>query len=384
MMLLLSQLLSVASLTAAAGARAAPIVGAIRWDAYFSQPGEAAFEDPNFGIVTRTTTFDLSPKKWHYRVPFFGTEINDTAIIANGNTPEIMGQELEYARQHGIKFWSFCNYPIGCAEAHPPASACPGIQCCADNVGLSYAWNLYLNHPDNHKVNFTLLLQPGYWFHGQEAGSNETWAQELARYVSYFKLPNYQKVDIGQPGRPLVFSFGRAINQTHLQDLRTATKSSIGVYPYFVSMNGQVLPEIDAQSAYGWGGGGQSAFSLPAAPIMSLYLRSPPDTSCRYLAATPTGSDYVTGLAQPEANTWEERATKGQKQIPTVSAGNDDRPRSEYPMPWGPKYWSRNYVKDPSMAELEAHVSEGLDFVAHNPASVETNMMVLSACAPDP
>lgn len=35
----------------------------------------------------------------------------------------------------------------------------------------------YLAHPDNHKVNFTLLLQPGYWFHGQEAGSNETWAQ---------------------------------------------------------------------------------------------------------------------------------------------------------------------------------------------------------------
>jgi hypothetical protein len=41
-----------------------PVVGAIRWDAYFSQPGEAAYEDPNFGIVTRTTTIDMSPKKW--------------------------------------------------------------------------------------------------------------------------------------------------------------------------------------------------------------------------------------------------------------------------------------------------------------------------------
>lgn len=121
----------------AAGKIKMPIVGAIRWDAYFSQPGEAAFEDPNFGIVTRTTTNDMSPKKWHYRVPFFGKEINDTAILANGNTPEVMGQELQYAQDHGIKFWSFCNYPIGCKEKHPPASACPGIQCCADNVGLS-------------------------------------------------------------------------------------------------------------------------------------------------------------------------------------------------------------------------------------------------------
>ena len=40
---------------------------------------------------------------------------------------------------------------------------------------------VYLEHPDRHKVNFTLLLQPGYWFHGQSSGSNETWPEELAR-----------------------------------------------------------------------------------------------------------------------------------------------------------------------------------------------------------
>ena len=114
----------------------------------------------------------------------------------------------------------------------------------------------YLNHPDRHKVNFTLLLQPGYWFHGQESGSNETWVEELARYTSYFQMDGYQMVTIGTgPPRPLVFSFGRAINRTHLQDFRAATKDAIGVYPYFVSMNGQVLPEIDAQSHYGGGSG---------------------------------------------------------------------------------------------------------------------------------
>ena len=47
----------------------------------------------------------------------------------------------------------------------------------ADRLWPSDAWNLYQSHPDQHKVNFTLLLQPGYWFHGQEAGSNETWPQ---------------------------------------------------------------------------------------------------------------------------------------------------------------------------------------------------------------
>ena len=79
------------------------IVGAIRWDAYFGTPGTPAFDDPNFGIVTRTTTYDLSPNKWHYRVPFFGKEVNATSIEANGNTPEVMGQELAYAQEHGIQ-----------------------------------------------------------------------------------------------------------------------------------------------------------------------------------------------------------------------------------------------------------------------------------------
>ena len=335
--------------SATAVAAAAPLVGAIRWDAYFSQPGEAVFEDVNAGIVTRTTTYDMAPNKWHYRLPFFGTEVNDTAVTVNGNSAEVMGQELEYARQHGIKFWPFCNYPIGCKESHPPASSCPNIQCCADNVGLSYAWNLYQNHPDNHKVAFTLLLQPGYWFHGQEAGSNETWAQELQRYVSYFKKPNYQKVDIGEKGRPLVFSFGRDINQTHLQDLRAATKQAIGVYPYTVSMNGQSLPEIDAQSRYGGGSG------------------------------TLSGAPYKTHLAQEEVKLWQQWDAKGTKFIPTVSAGADDRPRSEYPMPWGPKYWGKAYVKDPTMQELEDHVSDGLRFVTEHPKTAETNMMLLSA-----
>jgi len=199
-------------------------------------------------------------------------------------------------------------------------------------------------------VNFTLLLQPGYWFHGQESGSNETWAEELDRYVSYFKMPNYQLVDAGgAKGRPLVFSFGREINQTHLQEFRAATKAAIGVYPYFVSMNGQKLPEIDAQSHYGGG-----------------------DPSLN-------GSAYKTHLAEVEVKTWEAWAAAGTKAVPTVSAGHDARPRSEWPMPWGPKYWSPKYVKDPTMPELQSHVTDGLKFVHDNPETAEVNMMLLSA-----
>jgi len=48
-------------------------------------------------------------------------------------------------------------------------------------------------------------------------------------------------------------------------------------------------------------------------------------------------------------------------------------------MPWGPAHWADGWVKDPTMAQLEAHVSEGLEFVGTHPESAETNMMILSA-----
>lgn len=335
-------LLASFSLVPAAAER--PIVGAIRWDAYFSQPGQRQYEDPNFGVVTRTTTIDMGPKKYHSRVPFFGSEVNDTAVIVNGNTPEIMGQELDYAQKYGISFWAFCNYPIGCKDMHPPSSDCENIQCCADNVGLSYAWNLYLNHPDNHKVNFTLLLQPGYWFPTALKGGNETLDQEVARYIGYFKMPNYVKV-LGD--RPLVFLFGGQVDASDLNTLRESTKAAIGVYPYVTSMNDQQLSGIDASSSYATGGG------------------------------TKNGGSYETLIAEPEVRSWTEKASSGKKVIPTVSAGWDNRPRKDYPCPWGVA--SGAYVTDPTMAQLENHTADGLAWVMANPKSAETNTMLLSA-----
>lgn len=207
----------------------------------------------------------------------------------------------------------------------------------------------YLKHPDRHKVNFTLLLQAGFWFHGQEAGSNETWPQEIARYISYFRMDGYQKVDIGGiSGRPVVFINGH-VNQSYLQDLLSASKAALGVYPYVVSMSNQQLPEIDAQSRYGGG------------------------------TSTPEGAPYVENLANEEVALWRSWATKGMKTVPTVSAGRDARPRAEYPMPWNVGHWSKSYVKDPTMDELESHVADGLDFVSKNPIAAEANLMLLSA-----
>lgn len=115
-------------------------------------------------------TNDLSPPAYHYRLPFFAQEhaaANASQVDVNGNSPEVMSQEIAYAHQFGINYWAFCTYPIGCMDYHPDASACPEIQCCADNYALSYALLQYLNNPLRNMVNFSLILQSsqgGGWF----------------------------------------------------------------------------------------------------------------------------------------------------------------------------------------------------------------------------
>ena len=54
-----------------------------------------------------------------------------------------------------------------------------------------------------------------------------TLEQEIDRYITYFKMPNYQLV-FGT--RPLVFIFGGKADPATLKPLREMTKSSIGVY----------------------------------------------------------------------------------------------------------------------------------------------------------
>lgn len=103
-------------------------------------------------------------------------------------------------------------------------------------------------------------------------GGNETFSQELDRYISYFEMPNYQKV-LG--GRPLVFLFGKGANASDLVALRDATKKALGVEPYITSMNRQVIPGVvDAVSAYTTTGG------------------------------TQTGGAYEASIAKPESHDW--------------------------------------------------------------------------------
>ena len=131
------------------------------------------------------------------------------------------------------------------------------------------------------KVNFTLLLQPGTWFPTATLGGNETLQQELERYISYFRMPNYQKV-LGR--RPLVFTFGRGTNVTlhALATLRTMTKAALGVEPYIASMNGE-----HHRSVFSLVRGSHAGCFVLQPPMLQRSMRSPRTSTA---AARPTAS----------------------------------------------------------------------------------------------
>eukprot|EP00051_Salpingoeca_urceolata_P004540 m.65671 g.65671 ORF g.65671 m.65671 type:complete len:376 (+) comp13682_c1_seq1:1665-2792(+) len=313
-------------------------VGAIRWDAWYGAPA-----DKNYGVVGRTVTYDLGPSKYHYRVPFFGKEINATAVDVNGNTEATMTQEIELAKKYGIDYWAFCAYPIGCKDYSPPSSDCKNIQCCADNYALSYALELYLQNPNNKMVNFSLILQGGSWFPTSTLGGNETLEQEVDRYISYFRMPNHHKV-LG--GRPLVFVFGRGQVTQQLEYLRNRTIAAMGVDPYIVNMGGGDVGQ-DAVSRYVTAGG------------------------------SPSGAPYEKAIAIPEAAGWDDARKAGKKVIPCISAGWDPRPRIDYPCPWGKP--GPNYVVDPTMPELYNHTVEALRWTQRYGDAAEANAVIISA-----
>lgn len=144
-----------------------PLVGAIRWDAWFGD------SDPVGAYVEKA----LAPQEWHYRLPFFAKEVSSSKVEIHGNSTAVMERELAYAEQYGIDYWAFVAYP-------PPSN-------------MFYANALYLHvtkRTQSTRVKFCLIMD------GNQLNVLE---KDLDRIVGYFMLPTYQTV---LSGRPLVFS----------------------------------------------------------------------------------------------------------------------------------------------------------------------------------
>lgn len=130
-------------------------------------------------ISSETTTNNSPPSCACKLVCMYPSSSSTTAAVSSTSTAPISLRACPWA----AAFFFLLVHSTTPISADTNLLVCTGYAThVRDNVGLSYAWNLYLNHPDNHKVNFTLLLQPGYWFPTALKGGNETLTQEIDRY----------------------------------------------------------------------------------------------------------------------------------------------------------------------------------------------------------
>ncbi|MCX6908474.1 MAG: hypothetical protein NTY01_10575, partial [Verrucomicrobia bacterium] len=199
-----------------------PIVGAIRWDAWYGETGP----------VKHTET-SLGPPKYHYRLPWFARVVGEGRVRINGDSQEILEKEITYAAAAGLNYWAFVDY--------------------WDDPSMGIALRRYRAAKDKKGVRYCFIEE------GQRMDAVGTGG--WARLIEHFKDPHYQTV---LDGRPLLFLFAKSerIGKREWRELGDAAVVAGLKRPYLVLMGWQpetaakdmALLGFDAVSAYARGG----------------------------------------------------------------------------------------------------------------------------------
>lgn len=296
------------------------LIGAIRWDAWHTPNKLTKGEDP-----VESVERSLSPKQYHFRVPFFGKIISDSVIRINGYTPEIMEKEIQYAKEGGLDYWAFLLY-------NPQSSMSQGL-------------SLYLASKKRNEINFCAIAQPDNFCDDDTSGNGKY------RLLKLIKEPGYQSV---MGNRPIIYIFrpdddwvrkvgGPRKARQMIDEFRLEVKKANCGDPYLVVMhfNTELAKEManilgaEAISAYAiWGNGGFN------------------------------GSPY-SELASATKKIWTKSEAPGSQVVPLVMSGWDRRPRIEHPVPWE-RSWQKpyegmeKYFALPTPGELAEHLKEAI------------------------
>ncbi|MBN2560465.1 MAG: hypothetical protein JXQ75_06005 [Phycisphaerae bacterium] len=298
--------------TSPAGDASRPIVGAIRWDAWFG----------NNGTVGTAVHRSLGPSKWHNRLPFYAKVHGEEAVEIDGTPQSVMDREIEYAAGAGLDYWAFVTY--------------------AADDPLSLALKRYLSSSVRSRVNFCLITECGRWSH----------QAFVDRVVSLMQEPGYQRV---LDARPLLYlgfieekwltKLGGVEGFRRVLDTFRATLAAKGLpKPYLVVMD--FSPRQGKKWADALGG----------------------DAISSYVAGVGQGAIPYRQMVDNLEHFWEGCRKTGAHVVPIVVTGWDPRPRTERPMPWGNPYGSHegevNRSEQATPAAIADHLRAALRWLA--------------------
>ena len=297
------------------------LIGAIRWDGWGK------------GNPWQT---NLNPQQWHARVPFYGRVISENEVMVEGDSQEVVDQELAYAHAGGLDYWIFLYHHYG------------DMRESQHNYGLAY----YLKSQRKEQLNFCAMTLPI---------QGEGWNQNIADILEMLKEPTYQSVCDERPLIYLLFwdTYGdperiwgsleagsRAVNE-----LRQKVQEAGHQNPYLVVLTMQVEQGVRYAEAMG----------LDA---ISAY-------------ANWSYGTYQDLAARNRAH-WEKCRRTGKQVAPLVNAGWDPRPRyaTEHVRLYGE---TRDWADQPSPEELAAHLEGAMDYVETHPESCEPRTILIYA-----
>ncbi len=312
-----------------------PLLGAIRWDAWYGKiPEGTKLRDPkSYPGVPKNLPFSadpgaetrrsLSEPMWFWRLPFY-TQFDKQGNVSdiNGARPEVIEKEIELASANGIDYWAFAYYPKDCP--------------------LSFTMQAYLKSPNRNKVAFCLFLILTHKNYGNFTCDAEMRKDALELAVR----PEYLKV---QGNRP-VFFLGFFTKETLAafrsgiweQFCQQAEAKGLG-RPYAVFNNPNLVKEFKGDAVSAYCPGNTKGQSRP----------------------------YV-NLAKSAEREWLNWEQSGVNVVPCCTAGWDMRPRMLHPVSWiGGRYqgkWIENCVLSGEPDEIAAHIKNGVDWHKTHPA----------------
>ena len=307
-----------------------PIVGVIRWDAWYGDGG-----------VTKAVEHSLAQPKYHFRLPWFARVVSESKVSINGDSQSIMEQEIAYAAQAGLNYWAFLDY----------LDEAPGM-----SIGLKR----YLAAKDKKGVRYCLVEEG--------ARLDNAGAQVWSRLVEHFRSPDYQTV---LDGRPLLCLFGKTakLGKIEWDDLKHQTIAAGLKAPYLVLMGWEAEKDrealgFDAVSEYACSGKGYTT--------------------------DPESYERLTSHSVKE-KLWDKWKRERTPCITFATAGWDTRPRQERPPSWCSWVTATPDPTPPakqkplidattaSPDELAAHIREAVEWTQANRDLNPANAIIIYA-----
>lgn len=317
----------------AATVKLRPLVGAIRWDAWYS-PGSAP---------TEAVENSLSPEKYRWRAPFFArSSARDSASLSFPPvTAEEMDKEIRQAVFAGLDYWAFVAY----GSHHPMSKALYQFRASAERDKLSYC----------------LFTELDRW------GSRNKPTTLPQEHIALMADSNYLRVAGDRPLYFLGFIAPASIERNwkgvaglreQIEKFRRMAAGSGLADPYIVLAGDRNFLMREARNIGG-------------------------DATGSYALTVGNGRGSFADLARIAERGWHELSNGHLPVVPTVMTGWDRRPRIENPVPWEKKQrpgeGMENFFAAPTRKELADHLTRALGWVAARPQGEQAPVVLIYA-----